>query len=160
MDNQRCYWTTTYTLKTWNEGQIAGGRICGFRSQTKTLFETLCVGDYLLCYILKLKRFIGVQEVLSKVFVSDAPIWQDDVFPYRVKVKTLMALNPETAVPVSELADRLSNFKKLKNPNDWGLYFQISPRKWTTEDGKEVVLAIEAALNSPINRPFDATKFK
>jgi hypothetical protein len=121
------------------------------------LFETLSKGDYFLCYILRLKRFIAVQEVISEAFVDDTPIWQDEIFPYRVRVRTLLKLNSETAVPVTELADRLSIFNK---PKSWGVYFQWSPRKWRDEDGQQVVLAIEAAVKSPIKRPFDYENFK
>lgn len=158
MTNHRCYWAITFTLKTWEEAQRAGGEISGFRSPSKTLFESLSKGDYLLCYILKLKRFIGVQEVISEAFVDDTPIWKDEVFPYRIKVKTLLKLDPEIAVPVVEIRDRLSIFKNLRNPSGWGIYFQRSPKRWTTGDGQEVVLAIETASKSPIRRGFDRDK--
>lgn len=159
MDNQRCYWVTNFTLKTWEETERAGGGISGFRSPSKKIFKTLSIGDYLLCYIMKLKRFIAVKEVISEAFVDNTRIWKDEKFLYRVKVRTLLKLNPEIAVPVIELADRLSIFKNLKS-NGWGVYFRGSPRKWTVEDGKEVVLAIEAAVKSPIKRPFDSNKIE
>lgn len=160
MTNQRSYWVNIFTLKTWEEAQRAGGGITGFRTANKRLFEILSEGDYLLCYIMKLKRFIAVQEVISEAFVDDTPIWQDELFPYRVKVRTLMKLDFETAVPVTELADRLSIFKNLKKPSYWGAYFMLSPRRWTVEDGKEVVLAIETAVKFPIKRPFDREKIE
>jgi len=65
MANQRCYWVNSFTLKTWEEAQRAGGGISGFRTPSKMLFETLSKGDYFLCYILRLKRFIAVQEVVE-----------------------------------------------------------------------------------------------
>lgn len=160
MGTQRNYWVNTFTIKTWEEAQRAGGRIAGFRTWSKTLFETLARGDYLLCYILKLKRFVAVQEVISEAYLDDTPIWQDELFPYRVNVRPLLKLDPETAVPVTELANRLSIFKNLNRPNTWGVYFQRSPKRWTVADGNEVVLAIEAAVKSPIRRPFDGAKFK
>lgn len=138
---------------------MAGGRIAGFRTPSKMLFEVVSEGDYFLCYILKLKRFVAVQEVISEAYVDDTPIWQDELFPYRVKVRTILKLDPETAVPVIELADRLSIFKDLKISSGWGLYFQRSPRRWMIEDGKNVVLAVEAAVKSPVKRPFDPENF-
>ena len=160
MSKQRNYWVNTYTLKTWEEAQRAGGEIAGFRTWSKTLFETVSEGDYFLCYILKLKRFIAVQPVVSEAFVDDTPIWQDELFPYRIKVRTILKLDPETAVPVIELADRLSIFENLKQSSAWGVYFQRSPRMWTIPDGEKVVSAIEAAVKSPINRPFDLDGLK
>ncbi len=158
MTKQRNYWVNTFTIKTWEEAQRAGGGISGFRSPSKMLFEQLSEGDYLLCYIMKLKRFIAVQEVISEAFVDNTPIWKDEKFLYRVNVRTLLKLNPETAVPVLELTDRLSIFENLKNSSAWGVYFQRSPRRWTVADGEKVVLAIEAAAKSPIERPFDRDK--
>lgn len=160
MAKQRNYWVNTFTLKTWEEAQRAGGEIAGFRTWSKMLFDTVSEGDYFLCYILKLKRFIAVQEVISRAFVDDTPIWQDALFPYRVKVRAILKLDPETAVPVIELADRLSIFKNLKNASAWGLYFQRSPKRWAVADGERVVLALEAAVKSPIKRPFDRSEFK
>jgi predicted RNA-binding protein len=160
MGKQRSYWVNTYTLKTWEEAKTAGGEIAGFRAWSKTLFETVSEGDCFLCYILKLKRFVAVQEVLSEAFVDDTPIWTDELFPYRVKVRPILKLDPETAVPVIELADRLSIFDNLKQSSAWGLYFQRSPRRWSVADGEKVVLAMEAAVKSPIKRPFDRSEFK
>lgn len=153
--DHKSFWVNTFTLKTWEEAQRAGGGIAGFRSPSKMLFETISMGDYLLCYIMKLKRFIAVQEVISEAFVDNTQIWHDEKFLYRIKVRTLLKLTPETAVPVIELADRLSIFKNLKVSSGWGVYFQRSPRRWTVEDGEKVVLAIEAAVKSPIERPFE-----
>lgn len=155
MSNHKSYWVNTFTIKTWEEAQRAGGQISGFRTPAKILFETISEGDYFLCYILKLKRFIAVQDVLSKAFVDDTPIWQDELFPCRVKVRTISKLDPVTAVPILELADRLSIFENLKIGSGWGLYFQRSPGRWAIADGEKVVRVIEAAVKSPINRPFD-----
>ena len=160
MAKQRNYWVNTYTLKTWEEAEKAGGQIAGFRSWSKTLFETVSEGDYFLCYIMKLKRFVAVQEVVSEAFVDDTRIWTDELFPYRVKVRPILKLDLETALPILELADRLSIFANLKSSSAWGVYFQRSPRRWTVEDGEKVVLAMEAAVKSPIKRHFDRSEFK
>src|SRR4029450_2574160 len=72
-------------------------------------------GDYLLCYLTGISRWIGVLEVVSEPFKDTTPIWKDEAFPARVRVRQVAALSPETAVPVFELRDELSVFRDLKN---------------------------------------------
>jgi hypothetical protein len=62
-------------------------------------------GDYLLCYLTGVSRFIGVLEVTSQPFWDETPIWKDEVFPSRVKVEVIATLTPETAVPIFELKE-------------------------------------------------------
>ena len=62
-------------------------------------------GDYLLCYLTGVSRFIGILEVTSEPYWDETPIWKDELFPCRMKVKVVAALTPETAVPIFELKD-------------------------------------------------------
>ena len=38
-------------------------------------------GDYLLCYLTGLSRWIGILEVTSEPYKDDSKIWSIDVFP-------------------------------------------------------------------------------
>lgn len=145
MSNSRAYWVVVFTVKTWEEALAAGGNIVGFRSGTRGNFDKIAVGDYLLCYLTGVSRFVAVLEVESEPFLDDTPVWKDDVFPYRVVAKAIVQLEPEKAVPVLELADRLSIFNKYTTPGSWGVFFRTSPRKWNKEDGQVVVDAIQKA---------------
>jgi predicted RNA-binding protein len=145
MTDSRAYWLVVFTEKTWAEALAAGGNIVGFRSASRNNFEKIAVGDYLLCYLTGISRFVAVQEVVSEPFLDDTPVWKDDVFPYRVMAKTITQLKPDTAVPVKELAPRLSIFNKFILPGNWGVFFRTSPRKWNKEDGQIVVDAIQRA---------------
>jgi hypothetical protein len=115
-------------------------------------------GDYLLCYLTGISRWIGVLEVVSEPFKDTTPIWKDDEFPCRVRVRSLATLTPETAVPVLELRDQLSVFRDLKNPNAWTGHFRGSPARWKAADGEAVVAAILAAKDNPTPRPVDPAK--
>jgi hypothetical protein len=115
-------------------------------------------GDYLLCYLTGISRWIGVLEVVSEPFKDTTPIWKDEAFPARVRVLQVATLAPETAVPVFELRDELTVFRDLKNPNAWTGHFRGSPARWKPADGQAVVAAILEAKDNPIHRPVDAAK--
>ena len=56
----------------------------GFRRRRHRLAkEEIHPGDYLICYLTGLSRFIGVLEVKSEAYEDDTPIWEDAVFPIR-----------------------------------------------------------------------------
>jgi hypothetical protein len=99
-----------------------------------------------------------VLEVTSPPFKDSSPIWKGEDFPCRLKVKPLVVLTPETAVPVFELRDRLTIFRDMKSPIAWTGHFRGSPAKWKTSDGEEVVAALAAAEENPVPRPVDAAK--
>src|SRR5215217_7669936 len=104
----RSYWLDLFTGATWHEFLAAGGEVSGFRESRWKTMQRLRPGDYLLCYLTGVSRFIGLLEVVSPPFKDRTPIWADEDFPCRVRVKPLVTLRPETAVPIHQLRGRLS----------------------------------------------------
>lgn len=152
------YWLDLFTGKTWKEFLEAGGQVTGFRERRWKTVQKLRPGDHLLCYLTGVSRFIGALAVTGAPFKDSTPIWKDEEFPARVPVKVLIALTPETAVPIHELRDRLSFFQDLKSPLAWTGHFRGSPAKWKTADGKAVMEALREADVNPVQRPVDAAK--
>jgi predicted RNA-binding protein len=138
----RTYWLDLFTGTTWKEFLAAGGEVSGFRERRWKTVQQMEPGDYLLCYLTGISRWIGVLEVVSEPFKDTTPIWKDEAFPARVRVRQVATLAPETAVPVFELRDELSVFRDLKNPNAWTGHFRGSPARWKPADGQAVVAAI------------------
>ncbi len=137
----------------------AGGDVSGFRESRWKTVQRIKPGDYLLCYLTGVSRWIGILEVTSEAFKDDSTIWEyDGVFPSRLRVKLINQLEPETAVPVLELRDKLSLFQNIKNPNSWGMLFRGSPKKLSAEDGEEIVKAINYAVKNPVRRKVDPKK--
>ena len=153
------YWLDLFTGKTWDEFQKAGGKVSGFRESRWNTLQKVKPGDYLLCYLTGLSRFIGILEVISKPYKGKENIWSDEDFPCRVKVKPAVILTPEIAIPIFHLKDRLSIFKNLKNPNAWTGSVRGSPAKWDKKDGDAILKALNEAKENPIARPFDPKKF-
>jgi len=117
-------------------------------------------GDHLVCYLTGVSRLVGVLEAVSDPYRDDTPIWRDEVFPSRIRVKTLIALDAETAIPVHELRDGLSMFQGMKSGVEWTGAFRGSPSKWSVQDGECVVSALEEAAKNPVRRPVDPLKLQ
>jgi hypothetical protein len=154
----RSYWLDLFTGTTWKEFLDAGGMVSGFRESRWKTVQKMKPCDYLLCYLTGISRFIGILEVTSPAFRDQRPIWKDEDFPCRVRVKRVVSLTPETAVPVYELRDRLSFFKDMKSPIAWTGRFRGSPARWATSDGEAVAKALTEASKNPVSRPVDAAK--
>lgn len=158
---KRGYWLDLFTWTTWQEFQKAGHSISGFRESRWKIVQKIQEGDYLLCYLTGLSRFIGLLEVTSKPFQKfEKDIWKDEEFPCRMRVEQIILLAPETAIPVYDLRESLSFFQNESSPIAWTGHFRSSPFKWKDSDGEAVLKALQEAQKNPISRPFDPRKLK
>lgn len=149
----RTYWLDLFTIETWNEFKNHGSDVTGFRQSRWSAVQRMKPGDYLLCYLTRVSRWVGLLEVMGGPFLDEEPIWSSDVFPSRVKVRAVLMLSPETGVPVLGMREKLTVFRDLHNPNQWSGPFRSSPRKWKTADGEAVIRALEEAKANPVERP-------
>lgn len=147
-----------FTGVTWQEFLDAGSKVSGFREHRWKSVQRIQRGDYFLCYLTGVSRFIGVLEITSEPYWDETPIWKDEVFPCRVEVEPIATLAPETAVPIFELREQLTIFQNLKSPNAWTGNVRGSPAKWKPSDGEAVVYAVLEAVENPIERPVDPSK--
>jgi len=157
---KRGYWLDLFTWTTWQEFNAAGAKVSGFRESRWNTVQKIKTGDYFLCYLTGVSRFIGILEVTDVPYKDKTPIWKDEDFPCRLKVKLVAELTPQTAVPVIELKDSLSFFKNLTSPHAWTGNFRASPAKWDSTDGEAIVEAILEAKRNPVSRPIDERKLK
>lgn len=155
---QRTFWLDLFTGATWQQFLDAGAEVSGFRENRWRTVQRIRPGDYLLCYLTGVSRFIGVLDVLSEPYRDDSPIWPDEDFPCRLRVRPVIALTPETAVPVQQLRDALTVFQDLKTPNAWTGRFRGSPSRWKESDGRAVLEALREAKRNPVSRPVDPRK--
>jgi predicted RNA-binding protein len=115
--------------------------VSGFRISKKSYVDKhkISSGDRFICYLTRIQRFIGVFEVLSEPFVDKKPIFtdEDDPFTLRFKVKSVVWLPFEKALPIhiDDLWMKLSFTKGLeKGSNQWTYMVFQSPRLWPEED--------------------------
>ncbi len=151
----RNYWLDLFTGKSWGEFLKAGGKVSGFSENRWKTLQKVKPRDYFLCYLTGVSRFVGILEVISRPFKDSTRIWGDSIFPSRVEVKIVVAVDLDYSVPVKKLKDKLSCFQNLKNPNAWTGRFRGSPSKWSKADGEVVVTALHEAKRNPERIPID-----
>ena len=157
----RNYWLDLFTPLTWDEFLAAGARVSGFRESRWSTLQKVKPGDYFLCYVTGISRWIGILEVTSEAYRDTKPIWKEEVFPCRVKVRLISSLTPETAIPVKEMKDQLSVFQtSAGGALAWTGHFRGSPTRWKVADGEAVVKSVQQAAESPVVRPIDPSKLK
>ena len=155
------YWLDLFTGTTWEEFLAAGGSLSGFRESRRTTVQRIRPGDFLLCYVTGISRWIGLLEVVGEPYLDDEPIWAAEVFPMRVPVRVLISLSPEDAIPVRTLAERLSYFQDASSSSmSWTGHFRGSPTKEKDADARAVVEALEEAKRNPVARAFNPAKWK
>lgn len=157
----RSYWTDVFTLKTWEEFLKAEEKVSGHPEKKWKSVQKFKQGDYLLAYLRGVSRFIGILEVVSHPYRDNSRIWEDDIYPCRVKVKIITSLTPETAVPVQTLRNQLTFFQNLTHPSAWTYPFLSSPYRLDNNDGEAIVNAISEAHNNhailPITKTLSST---
>jgi hypothetical protein len=158
--SNRQYWLDLFTATTWEEFKNAGGKVSGFRKNRWNRVQKINIGDYFLCYLTGISRFIGILEITGEAFQDNSLIWHDEDFPARIPVKIVLELTPETAVPVLELKENLTFFENMKSPMAWTGHFRGSPFRWKNEDGEAVVEALIKAKKHPVHRPVDEKRLK
>ena len=157
---ERRYWLDLFTGKTWEEFLRYGANVTGFKKRRGNIAKKIHPGDYLICYLTGLSRFIGVLEVLSESYYDGKiQIWEDQLFPVRFKVKIVHALTARTAVPVHDLKDRLSLFRDARTPKSWSGFFRGSPLQFNLRDAEVIIEAIRDASANPVERDFDERKY-
>ena len=134
--------------------------VSGYRISRKTYVENQKIGpgDRFICYVTKIQRFIGVLEVQSPPYEDASPIFakENDPFTYRFKVKPLVWLPFEKAIPIHDAAiwSALSFTKSLdKNSNQWTYMVFSSPRLWPQEDCAFLESKLNEQLLNPIEYP-------
>lgn len=159
VSEQRAYWLDLFTWKTWQEFLAAGASVSGFRQSRWGYVKQMKPGDYLLCYLVGISRFIAILEVTSPPYSDEATvIWSEDTFPARVHVKVELALDAAIAVPVHDLLERFSWAHNLRTPQSWTGHFWGSPARMKAVDGELVVAAMRSAKATPVTREVDDAK--
>jgi predicted RNA-binding protein len=118
------YYVDLFSPETYETFIKSNQNISGFRPRQENAASRVQVGDKLICYITKLSRWFGILEVVGTYFKDDTPIFysSNDPFTIRFKVRTLVWLPTEKAVPIREdkVWQRLSFTKGYeKSSSNW-----------------------------------------
>jgi len=149
------YWLNLSTGKTWEESQTAGSKVSGFRQHNWKRARNIKSGDVFLCYMVGVKRWVGLFEVTGERFKDDSLIYKEEVFPVRFPVKPLVTLKPEHGVPMESFAGKLSFYPDGATGQQWSGHVRSSLTKYKREDGETIAAAIKEAAANPVDRPVD-----
>lgn len=98
------YFLNLFSPQTYEAFKRSSQEISGFRERQIGLAERISPGDKLICYLTKVGRWFAVLEVISGPFRDDTPIFlpESDPFVIRFKVRPVVLLDVEKAVPIRE----------------------------------------------------------
>ena len=143
------YYLNLFSPETYEVFTRSNKDTSGFRVRQQNAASRIAVGDKFICYMIKLSRWVGVLEVMSKWFRDDTPLYYetDDPFVIRFKVRPLAWLPKEKAIPIRD--ERV--WHRLSFTRDYGLDYPYWTGKLRTnlnqldeEDGRfleELILA-------------------
>ena len=145
-----------FTPETWKAFRRNGACITGFRERHRVLAgNRISQGDIFICYLTRLSRWCGVLKVDSDLYHDDAPIFANpDPFTVRFKVKPIVILKPELAIPIhndkvwSKLTITRSHDKRRSH---WTGFFRGSLNRFEEDDGSYLVQLLEKQKSNPEN---------
>lgn len=135
------YYTDLFSPETYQAFNNSDKTISGFRKHQKNTVAKLKIGDILVCYVTRISRWVGLLEITDKYYEDSKPIFvkEDDPFVMRVKVKPIVWLTLDKAIPIHEdfIWDNLTFTQGLeKNSTYWTGMVRNSLKKLDDRDGK------------------------
>ncbi len=153
------YLLDLFTPETWLAFREAGATVTGFRERHRRLAgERVRQGDIFLCYLTRLSWWCGVLEAESEAYYDTSHI-RDELndFPVRFKVKPIVILEPESAIPIRD--EKVWNALTITNRYErghpyWTGFFRGSLNLLEEEDGSYLVELLKRQQSDPVSHPF------
>jgi hypothetical protein len=105
----------------------------------------LVPGDMLVFYKSK-AGFAGIWQVDSIPYEDESKVWEDGTYPWRIKIKPLIALRPDQYVDPRTMLDELS---MVTHPLYWGIAFRQNLKDLDPKDYEQIKKRLEKQV-SPI----------
>ena len=142
------YYTDLFSPETYEEFSASDRTITGFRLRQRSQAQRLVPGDFLVCYVTKLSRWVGLLEIESPMFEDSTPIFvpNDDPFSIRFRVKVLAWLSLERGIPIrdDELWNQLSFTRNhVKGGSAWTGQIRGSLARMKEKDALIICNALE-----------------
>ena len=152
------YFLDLFTPETWLAFHETGATVTGFRERHLRLAsERVSQGDIFLCYLTRLSRWCGALQAESDAYYDDSPIHDDlDPFTVRFKVKPIVMLEPELAIPIYD--DKVWSTLTITNQYErghrsWTGFFRGSLNRFEESDGSYLVELLEKQQSNPESYP-------
>ncbi len=156
------YLLDLFTPDTWRAFRQRGADVTGFRERQRRLAsERVRKGDIFICYLTRVSRWCGVLQVESGLYSDDSPYFDaPDPFTVRFKVKPIVVLEPESAIPIrdDEVWNTLSVTRQYdKAESRWTGFFRGSLNMFTDTDGSYLVELLKGQEENPGSYPLTDT---
>ncbi len=134
------YWTDLFSPETYEGFSKSDRTVSGFRESQRSMADRILAGDKLICYMVRMSRWIGVLDVLEGPFIDRTPIFvpEDDPFIVRFKVAPTVWLALDKTVPMQddEVFSRLTFTRNVEEGGYWLGPLRRSLQKLDAEDGQ------------------------
>ncbi len=159
------YYLDLFSPETYEAFGRSGRTISGFRLRQRNVAQRVKCGDKFVCYMTRLSRWIGLLEVLEGPFIDRTPIFypEDDPFVVRFRVRELVWLPVEKAVPIHETQvwERLSFTRgQSKTSSAWTGKLRGSLVQLNDSDGTFLETLLLAQAKSEVTYPVDPDTYR
>ena len=141
------YFLNLFSPATYEAFSKSGKAVSGFQEKHLAVARRVTRGDTLICYLIKLSRWIGALKVVDGPFVDRTPIYSDnDPFIVRFHVIPEIWLAVEKAVPIKEdeLWTQLSFTKGYdKSSSAWAQRVKGSLVQVSEEDARVILNVLQ-----------------
>jgi hypothetical protein len=149
------YWLRPFSGRSWQNFIQRQGDVVDFRAAHWKRARRVRIGDVFLCYLLRVKRWVGLLQVASEPFRCGPGDGDGCDRPVCFQVKPLVTLAPEHGVPMELLRGRLGFYQADGKPGQWIPHVRRSLTRYEQGDAGVLARVIQDAAANPINRPVD-----
>jgi predicted RNA-binding protein len=159
------YYLDLFSPETYEAFGRSDRTISGFRLRQRNVAQRVKSGDKFVCYMTTLSRWIGLLQVLEGPFIDHTPIFypEDDPFVVRFRVRELVWLPVEKAVPIHEAQvwDRLSFTRgQSKTSSTWTGKLRGSLVQLDDSDGIFLETLLRAQVKREVTYPVDPDTYR
>jgi hypothetical protein len=154
------YYLNLFSPKTWSAFRASGGTVAGFSKAIKKRAAQVVAGDTLVCYLAGVSRWCGALEVREGPYFDATPLFIPikDKFVIRFRVRPIVVLQPEHAIPIGQLWNQLNRTRGLdRTSRGWAFSARLlsSLNSVGPADGKLIVDCLLSQAVEPQTYPFE-----
>lgn len=142
------YYLCLFNQETWHEFLSRDEKIYGTTKNKLPQARKIKNSDYLICYVTKRSRFVGILQKNSDTFYDESKIWETGEYPVRFTVNVVYAVSVGKGIPILKLRHKLSLCEKIKNKKRWASFFINSFNEFSYDDGNLIMNELRNLIES------------